>query len=68
MWFALLRHAVTAIGAWLITHGYLSQEAAKSIDVEQVVGYAMTAGAVGASLYKEHRRRKPTFVGSGEMG
>ena len=54
---SILRHGLSALGAYLVTKGYLDADSVSSI-VEQLVGGVLAAGTIGWSVYRSKKLAK----------
>lgn len=54
---SILRHGLSALGAYLVTKGYLDADSVSGI-VEQLVGGILAAGTIGWSVYRSKKLAK----------
>ena len=54
---SILRHGLSALGAYLVTKGYLDANSVSGI-VEQLVGGILAAGTIGWSVYRSKKLEK----------
>lgn len=54
---SILRHGLSALGAYLVTKGYLDADSVSGI-VEQLVGGILAAGTIGWSVYRSKKLEK----------